>query len=102
MFRVYANELLELIKNNLSKDLKKKYKVFKDQKKAMLKEKLKQNSNGKKKNSKSPEQKFDTSLELKGYKLLANYRSTKTPEPRELEENDPGLNDEILNIYLPK
>lgn len=69
----------------------------------MLKEKLKQNSNGKKKNS--PQQKFDTSLELKGYKLLANYRSTKTPEPRELEQNDPGagvLNDEILNIYLPK
>lgn len=30
VFRVYANELLELIKNNLSKDLKKKYKVFKD------------------------------------------------------------------------
>jgi len=30
VFRIYANELLELVKSNLSKDLRKKYKLFKE------------------------------------------------------------------------
>ncbi len=30
VFRIYANELMELIKSNLSKDLRKKYKIFRD------------------------------------------------------------------------
>lgn len=37
VFRIYAQELLELIKSNLSKDLRKKYKIFKEQKKVMKK-----------------------------------------------------------------
>lgn len=81
VFRVYANELLELIKSNLTKDLRKKYKIFKDQKKQMIKKGTKKPKN----KSKSPLREFDPSVELKGYKLIANLRSTKTPEP---ERND--------------
>ena len=77
VFRVYANELLELIKANLTKDLRKKYKIFKEQKKQLSKDKIKKPKN----KSKSPIREFDPTTELKGYKFIANYRSTKTPEP---------------------
>ena len=83
VFRVYANELLELVKANLSKDLRKKYKIFKEQKKQMLKAgKSKEKFKRKQINSKSPTMDFDPSAELKGYKFIGNMRTTKTPEPQ--------------------
>lgn len=35
----------------------------------------------KRNNSKSPVREFDPNTELQGYKMIANYRSTLTPEP---------------------
>jgi len=71
--------LLELIKSNLSKDLRRKYKIFKDQKKNMKIVKSRtQNENGskgtKKNKSKSPVREFDPVSELEGYRMIANYR----------------------------
>ncbi|CDW79180.1 UNKNOWN [Stylonychia lemnae] len=113
VFRIYANELLELIKSNLNKDLRRKYKQFKEQRRNMKINRynpiydigqVTNRSERKKIKSRSPIREFDPSVELEGYKMIANFRQTLTPEPerqRQIDYND-STEKTILNINLPE
>jgi len=92
VFRIYANELLELIKTNLSKDLRRKYKIFREQKKKMKK------TSSIKKRSKSPFRGGELS-DLHGYRLAGSVRTTHTPEPVRGEIEDTTSNT-IVNIKI--
>lgn len=84
VFRIYASELLELIKNNLSKDLSRKYKAFKEQKR----------NKSNKKRSKSP-------LKIVGIETIKRKRETKTPEPKKPYIEDSSQAEEhIVNITI--